>query len=150
MMTLASRTVAGLQRRLPGLTGELGRFCLVGASGYIVNLAVYALLLEAGTHYLPAAIGSFAVAVANNYSWNRFWTFRSAAVGASVAGQGARFLVVSLASLGANLAVLHALVGVGADRLIAQAAAIVLVTPLNFLGSKLWAFARRQPAVASA
>jgi putative flippase GtrA len=30
-----------------------------------------------------------------------------------------------------------------------QAIAIVLVTPLNFIASRLWAFARRQPAPAA-
>jgi dolichol-phosphate mannosyltransferase len=113
-------------------------FALVGASGYILNLAVYAGLLHAGLHYLPAAIGSFLVAVTNNYTWNRVWTFRARK--GRVYDQGARFLLVSLSGLGANLLVLHALVDVGTDHFAAQAFAIVLVTPLNFLGSKLWAF----------
>jgi dolichol-phosphate mannosyltransferase len=123
---------------------ELTRFCLVGASGYVVNLTIYELLICARLHYLLAAAGSFAVAVVNNYSWNRLWTFRSRR--GNVYDQGLRFLVVSLCSLGANLAVLHALVDLHADKLGAQAMAIVLVTPLNFLGSKFWAFARPRPA----
>jgi putative flippase GtrA len=125
---------------------QLVRFCVVGASGYVVNLVIYALLIYAGLHYLPAASASFAVAVANNYSWNRLWTFRSRRGG--VYNQGLRFFAVSLGSLGGNLLLLHALVGLHADELAAQAIAIVLVTPLNFLGSKLWAFARPQPATA--
>ena len=53
------------------------RFCVVGASGYVVNLAVYTLLLKAGdVHYLLAGDGSFLVAVTSNYTWNRLWTFR--------------------------------------------------------------------------
>jgi putative flippase GtrA len=104
-------------------------------------------LLHASLHYLPAAAGSFAVAVVNNYSWNRLWTFRTQH--GSVYDQGLRFLVVSLCSLAANLAVLHTLVGLHAGKLVAQATAVVLVMPLNFLGSKLWAFARPQPATAS-
>ncbi len=44
------------------------KFALVGASGYAVNLAVYAALLRgAGLHYLLAAACSFVVAVTNNY-----------------------------------------------------------------------------------
>src|SRR5262249_52010586 len=51
---------------------QLVKFCVVGASGYVVNLAVYALLVRrAHVHYIPAAAASFAVAVTNNYTWNR-------------------------------------------------------------------------------
>ena len=118
---------------------QLAKFCAVGASGYVVNLSVYTVLLKAvGLHYLLAAVGSFLVAVTNNYTWNRLWTFRHQRGG--VAYQGARFLVVSVLALAANLVVLHALVSLGLGKVLAQAIAIVLVTPLNFLGNKLWSF----------
>jgi putative flippase GtrA len=54
-----------------------------------------------------------------------------------------RFFVVSLASLGANLLVLHFFITFGLGKLVGQAIAIVLVTPLNFVGNKLWSFRRR-------
>jgi dolichol-phosphate mannosyltransferase len=127
---------------------ELIKFCVVGASGYLVNLAVYvALLREAGLHYLPAAACSFLVAISNNYVWNRLWTFRPQR--GHVYFQGLRFLAVSLAALGANLLVLRGLVDLGTGKVVGQAFAIVLVTPLNFLGNKLWAFRRRLPAAAA-
>jgi putative flippase GtrA len=117
------------------------KFCAVGASGYVVNLAVYvALLRGAGLHYLSAAVASFGFAVTNNYALNRLWTFR--ALRGHVYFQGLRFLVVSLVSLGGNLLVLRALVGLGAEKVLGQAIAIVLVTPLSFVGNKLWAFRR--------
>ena len=120
---------------------QLGKFCAVGASGYLVNLAVYALLLRgADLHYLLAATGSFLVAVTNNYIWNRVWTFRGQR--GHVAYQGLRFLVVSTIALAANLVLLYGLVRLGVGELPAQALAIVLVTPLNFVGNKLWSFKR--------
>jgi dolichol-phosphate mannosyltransferase len=118
---------------------QLGKFCAVGASGYLVNLAVYTLLLRgAGLNYLLAATGSFLVAVTSNYTWNRVWTFRGQR--GHVAYQGLRFLVVSTIALAANLVLLYGLVRFGAGELPAQALAIVLVTPLNFVGNKLWSF----------
>jgi putative flippase GtrA len=121
---------------------QLAKFCVVGASGYAVNLAVYALLLNwANLHYTLAATGSFLVAVSNNYLWNRVWTFRHQR--GHVAYQGLRFLIVSIAVYGANLLLLTLLVGAGAGKIVAQAIAVVLVTPLNFLGNKLWSFRRR-------
>jgi putative flippase GtrA len=120
---------------------QLFKFCVVGATGYVVNLAVYALLVKAaGVHYIPAAICSFLVAVTNNYTWNRLWTFR--AERGHYAYQGMRFFVVSTLALVANLAVLQILVDAGVDKVGAQAIAIVLVTPVNFVGNKLWSFGR--------
>ena len=36
---------------------------------------------------------------------------------------------------------LHVLVTFGVGKVLAQAIAIVVVTPLNFIGNKLWSFA---------
>src|SRR3712207_5945441 len=91
---------------------QLVRFCIVGSSGYLVNLAVFVALLEGlGFHYLLAATCSFLVAVTNNYTWNRVWTFRGQR--GHVAYQGLRFLIVSMVALGANLLILHTLVQLG-------------------------------------
>ena len=119
---------------------QLAKFCVVGAVGYAINLAVYAVVLHSGLHYLVAATLSFLVAVTSNYTWNRLWTFRDRRRG--VAAQGMRFFIVSLGSLGANLLVLDALISLGAGKFVGQAIAIVLVTPLNFIGNKLWSFRR--------
>jgi dolichol-phosphate mannosyltransferase len=120
---------------------ELAKFSLVGASGFIVNLAVYAALLRgAGLHYIPAAICSFAVAVTNNYFWNRHWTFRESR--GNLYYQGMRFFVVSAVALGLNLVLLKVLVELGLDKIAAQAIAIVLVTPFSFSINKLWSFRR--------
>jgi putative flippase GtrA len=131
-------------RRL--LESQFVRFCLVGASGYAVNLAVYAALLAAGLHYLAAAAVSFLVAAGSNYAWNRTWTFRTSE--APVLGQGMRALLVSGLSLGANQLFLLAFVDAGAGHLAGQAAAILLVTPFSFTANKLWAFA--EPSVGDA
>jgi dolichol-phosphate mannosyltransferase len=132
-----ARMNAALRRRANW--EQLLKFCVVGAAGYVVNLAVYAVLVKgAGVHYIPAAICSFLVAVTNNYTWNRLWTFR--AERGHYAYQGMRFLVVSTLALGANLVVLQLFVALGLDKVVAQAIAIALVTPLNFAGNKLWSF----------
>lgn len=118
---------------------QLGKFAVVGAIGYAINLAVYHTLLHAGLHFLAAAACSFLVAVTSNYTWNRLWTFRDQR--GHIGVQGMRFFLVSLAALGANLAVLALLVSVaGVGKFIANAIAIVLVMPLNFVGNKLWSF----------
>jgi dolichol-phosphate mannosyltransferase len=134
---LAGRARLGARR--PANWVQLLQFCIVGLTGYAVNLAVYTGLVHGlEANYLLAAVISFAVAVTNNYAWNRLWTFRRKR--GHIVFQGARFLVVSLAALAANLAVLAVFVALGVPKVPAQAAAIVLVTPLSFLGNKLWSF----------
>ena len=132
---------AGLALRARHNWIQLGKFLCVGASGYLVNLGVYSLLLNlANLHYVPAATGSFLVAASWNYTLNRHWTFR--AQRGHVGIQGMRFFIVSATVYLANLGVLWLLVSAGLGKIVAQAIAILLVTPLNFLGNKLWSFRR--------
>jgi putative flippase GtrA len=119
---------------------QLVRFGVVGASGYVVNLAIYGALLEAGLHYRGAATGAWIGAVLNNFWWNRHWTF--AAREGHAGFQAARFFVVSFIAFLVSLGVLTLLVEAGVAKLPAQALAIIAATPLNFVGNKLWSFAR--------
>ena len=137
MSALAARTARALRSSHNWV--ELGKFGVVGASGYAVNLAVYALLLGIGAH--KAAVISFVVSAAWNYWWNRHWTFVENK--GSVALQGFRFYVVSIVAFGVNQLWLTVFLDwLHWGKLVAQAVAIILVTPLNFLGNKLWSFRR--------
>ena len=132
------RVRAGLRK--PHNWVQLVKFCAVGASGYVVNLCVFALCVEAvGLHHLVAATVAFVVAVTNNFWWNRHWTFRA---GRGRAGfQAARFFTVSVAAFLFAAAVLQLLVGVaGLPEVPSQAMAIIAATPLNFIGNKMWSF----------
>jgi putative flippase GtrA len=130
----------GAAARRPANWLQLFKFGVVGGSGYLVNLVVFALLASSlGVHHLAAAVGAFAVAVTNNFLWNRYWTFGPGEGPAHF--QAARFFAVSLASLGLNIVVLEALVANTAlSALAAQAIAVAVAMPFNFLGNKLWTF----------
>jgi dolichol-phosphate mannosyltransferase len=131
----------GAAARRPASWWQLLKFGIVGASGYLVNLGVFALLAgNFDVHHMIAAIAAFAVAVTSNFLWNRRWTFGP---GDGSAGfQAARFFAVSLAALALNLIVLEALLMGGAiGELPAQAIAVAIAMPFNFLGNKLWTFA---------
>jgi putative flippase GtrA len=123
---------------------QLSKFVAVGASGYVVNMAVYAIAhIVFDVHYLAAAVIAFVFAVTNNFLWNRHWTFK--ATHGHAGFQAARFFTVSLVALGFNLLMLEVLVTAGVQEIPAQAVAIVLVTPINFLGNKLWSFKVDEP-----
>jgi putative flippase GtrA len=131
----------GAAARRPASWLQLLKFGLVGCSGYVINLGVFVLLADSlGAHHSLAAVGAFCVAVTNNFLWNRHWTFDARADRAGF--QAVRFLVVSVAALVVNLAVLEALIaGAGMSSLLSQAIAVAVAMPFNFVGNKLWTFA---------
>jgi putative flippase GtrA len=131
----ANRAVNALRRRHNWV--QLGKFGVVGASGYAINLAVYTALLGIGAH--TAAGISFVISAASNYWWNRHWTFVDTK--GHFAYQGMRFFVVSGLAFAANQLWLFVFLDwVGLGKVVSQAIAILLVMPLNFLGNKLWSF----------
>lgn len=119
---------------------QLIRFAAVGASGYVVNLSVFAACVHLlALDYRIAAVVAFVVSVVNNFWLNRHWTFD--AKHEHPAHQGARFLAVSVLAFAFTYVVLIALVdGAGVTKVLAQAIAIVAGTPLSFVGQKLWSF----------
>jgi dolichol-phosphate mannosyltransferase len=129
---------------------QLLQFGLVGASGYLINIGAFALLVKgAGIHHILAAVLSFCLAVTNNFLLNRTWTFRDAR-GGHAGFQAARFLAVSVGGLGVNLLVLYGLADVANAPVVAsQAIAVAVAMPFNFIGNKLWTFGpdsgRRSP-----
>jgi putative flippase GtrA len=132
------RVRSGLRR--PHNWVQLVKFCAVGGSGYVVNLCVFALCVEVlGLHHLIGATVAFVVAVTNNFWWNRHWTFMARQGHAGF--QAARFFIVSVAAFLFAATVLELLVSVvELPELPSQAIAIVVATPLNFIGNKMWSF----------
>lgn len=131
----------GAAARRPASWWQLIKFGLVGGSGYVINLAVFALLSgDLGVHHALAAVGAFCVAVSSNFFWNRHWTF--AAADGHAGFQAVRFFAVSVGALLINLLALEALLlGTSLSALAAQAIAVAIAMPANFLGNKLWTFA---------
>jgi putative flippase GtrA len=118
---------------------QLFQFGVVGGTGYLVNLAVFAVLNgPLSIHYIVAAVLAFCVAVTNNFWWNRHWTFDAKHGHAGF--QAARFFTVSVLALGINLIALELLVGADVGELPAQAISVAIAMPFNFVGNKLWTF----------
>jgi putative flippase GtrA len=140
-LTPASETAKRIGRGTlkPGNWLQLFQFGIVGASGYLINLAVFAVLNSGlGIHYIAAAILAFGVAVTNNFWWNRHWTFDARHGHAGF--QAARFFTVSVLALVVNLIALRLLVSGGMTELPAQAISVAIAMPFNFIGNKLWTF----------
>jgi putative flippase GtrA len=141
-----TRLLHGMRR--PANWLQLVRFGLVGALGFVINIAVYTLCVHAlAIDYHVAAVAAWLVAVANNFVLNRHWTFD--ARGGRAHFQAMRFVTVSLVALGFSLLLLMAFVELaGMPKVAAQALAVAASMPLNFLGNKLWSFRSEPEALA--
>jgi len=124
---------------------QLLKFGVVGGSGYVVNLIVFALVVEGlGAHHLIGAAAAFVVAVSNNFWWNRHWTFSQRDRDAR--HQASRYLIVNVISFVFQAATLELLVsGLGTSEVPAQAISVGVATPFNFVGNKIWSFGRSAP-----
>jgi putative flippase GtrA len=124
---------------------QLIKFFAVGGSGYVVNLVTFWVAENRlGLHYLAAAALAFVFAVFNNFWWNRHWTF--GAKDGHAGFQAARFFTVSVVAFLVAAGVLQLLVSnTSLPKLVAQAISIVVATPLNFVGNKMWSFSRTVP-----
>jgi putative flippase GtrA len=139
------RVLAGL-RHLPNWW-QLGRFLTVGASGFAINIALYAVLVHPlAVFYVLAAVISNLVALSSNFVLNRAWTFEATHGRRRL--QAPRFAIVSVTGFAVNLLVLQLCVeAAGLPKLPAEVIASAIAAPVNFLGSRQWAFRRGQPAV---
>jgi putative flippase GtrA len=135
--------VARLRRgvRHPANWLQLARFAAVGATGYVVNLATFAVCLkQLGLDYRIAATAAFLVAVTSNFVWNRRWTFAPSPRARHL--QALRFFTISAAAFAFSLGLLQLLVEPGGlPHVLAQALSVAAATPVTFAGNKLWTFA---------
>jgi putative flippase GtrA len=124
------------------------KFGTVGISNTLLTFVIYTFLLKVlGVWYLAASAIGFAAGAVNGFLLNRRWTFRGH-VGDS--RTPLRWAVVQTCGLGLNEALLFLWVdGVGLDKLVGQALAIVVVTVSTFLANRAWTF-RMRPELAHA
>ena len=124
----------------PGNWFQLLRFSIVGVTGYLLNLGIFAVCLHLmGIDYRISSVLAYVLSGINNFWWNRHWTF--AAKDQHPMFQGPRFILVSLLTYGFTYIVLVTLVSdAGLMKLLAQAIAVAAATPLSFLGQKLWTY----------
>jgi putative flippase GtrA len=128
------------------VSNQFLRFCLVGASGVLVNYLVMRWLYNGlRLPYGLCSVTAYLVASVNNFIWNKIFTFRDEVRGLwPIVKQYLRFLSVILLGMAINLGALVALVELlGMDPVLGNLLGVLLATVSNFLGNKLFAFRRR-------
>jgi len=115
------------------------KFVLVGASGYVVNLAAFSLLYAAGVRYVAASILSYFLSNALMYLGNRYFTFGLGHDGFSAAYL--RYVGVGVVVAALNAALLALLVEeLALHATLGQAISLLLLTPVAFVLNKRWSF----------
>ena len=139
--TLALHRPGGNGTRREGIPQPL-RYLAVSGSGAAVNFATFAALRASAIPTIACGALAFAAACRHGLTWHARITFRLG--NPSPRRRGPRFVLLSLATLGVNLAALSTLEGIGVTSLLAQVVAVGVTCPLNFLGSRFWVF-RHEP-----
>ena len=119
---------------------QLIRFLCVGASGYMVNLVSFFLLVHpaAAPDKLAFVLASV-IASTNNFFWNRHWTFQ--AKEEHPIRQGVRFFLVSFLVLLFATGIYALIVAAGVSQhTLADGIAWIIATPISFVVQKLWSF----------
>jgi putative flippase GtrA len=141
-MATAARLPIRIRRAMRVWTNwlQFSRYAVVGVVGWGISVGVFALLVHAGgLGTTLAATGAFCVALANNFVWNRYWTFRA---GDGHAGfQALRYVVINVIALLFSLGVLRVLIDLaGVPAVVAQGIAVLAAAPPNYVANRLWSF----------
>lgn len=115
--------------------GRMARFAAVGALGTVLNLLLLSGLLEAGGHYLPAAVVASEVAIVHNFLMQERFVYRDLRDGRRSLGRRAlTFGAFNNAETLVRLPVLVRLVsGLGLHPVIAQAMTLTVAFLLRFV-----------------
>ena len=98
----SSTQPAGLRLKLRALVHEVGKFGAVGTVSFAIDLAIFNVLLRAGSETLLAKTISTVLATTVDFAGNRFWTWRHRAH-AHMARQYTMFFVLNAVGLGIGL-----------------------------------------------
>jgi putative flippase GtrA len=126
---------------------RFSRFLSVGAVGTVLDFSLLTLLSLAGLSLLFANSLSFLVGLANNFTWNRLWTFGDS-VQPDWQRQLAKFITISLVGLVLSNWIILSLEGslghlLGQPQwgyLPAKIISVAMVLFWNYFANRTWTF----------
>lgn len=118
------------------------KFAIVGASGIVVNIAGFTLLLALGSNKFLASPIAIEISIIWNFLLNNHWTFRWRAMKKGAHIRGLRFNVVSLLSLAVSYSA-FVLLSTRFPQVAPQIHQIISVLPataINYFLNSYWTF----------
>jgi dolichol-phosphate mannosyltransferase len=118
------------------------KFCIVGISGFGVNVGLLALFVEiVGMNKVWAQVPSYQISILTNFAFNELWTFSDRRTPGlrSFLMRAIKFNLVSQVGWGINLGVYYlALNRAGIYYIVSQIIAIAVATMWNFFSNVIW------------
>lgn len=129
------------------LTGKrsLGRYAVIGASGTIIDIAVYSLLIFLGLQGALATLVSTPLALLNNYFWNSKLNFY---LDVRVS-RGAKYFSVGLFGILLSSLLIYTFSILGSGDQTAKLISIPIVVLLQVCANFLWTFRIKRTEVHS-
>jgi len=122
---------------------KIVKFASVGALGSVTNITIFTTLTFLSINYNIASVMAFLVAVTQNYTLNKKWTFKQH--NTKTKKKFMKYFFLNFSSFSINLLVLNIIVlNFGDDistKILAQILGIGVAMGINFLGSYLVIFA---------
>lgn len=118
------------------------KFLIVGASGVIVNLGIFTILLNFDLNKYIASPLAIEASIFSNFLLNNYWTFRWRQTSDSINVRGLKFNLVSLVSLAVSYStfVILSLTFPGTSPQIHQLIGIIPATLINYFLNSYWTF----------
>lgn len=118
------------------------KFASVGALGSVTNITIFSTLTFLSINYNIASVIAFLVAVTQNYTLNKKWTFKEH--NAKTKKKFIKYFILNFSSFSINLLVLNIIIlNFGEElstKIAAQVLGIAVAMGINFLGSYLVIF----------
>jgi dolichol-phosphate mannosyltransferase len=127
--------------KLPPLLDRYARFCLVGGTGLVVDMAIIWLFASPsmlGWNLTLSKVIAAEVAIFNNFVWNDVWTFRGLGAGGNVwrrrLARFGKFNLICVMGIGLSVLLLNVQVYCLQENVyLANFISIVLVSLWNFV-----------------
>ncbi|HUI46876.1 MAG TPA: glycosyltransferase family 2 protein [Nitrospirota bacterium] len=123
------------------------KFLVVGASGVIVNLVLFTLLMNAGISKFLASPIAIEISIITNFLLNNYWTFSKRVMNDKLHIRGLKFNIISFAALVVSYTtflLLSAFDPRGIPQ-VHQAVGIVPATLVNYFLNSYWTFKKPGP-----
>ena len=120
---------------------NLFRYCFVGGVSFLIDFAIYALLVAVDVPYLLSGVVGFVISFIFNFFAGRFFIFAAGSREKAEKKELVSVLVIALIGLGLTELLLYLGVAwLGMDKRLAKIAAAILVLFWNYAARKIFVY----------